>query len=204
MKALFALRVVLVSWLLVTLFPSFGSAQTLGATMITSLVATQGETITYTVVITNRTGNAVTGVSFSDVLDPNTALVAGSINTSPLAFPDSYPVLGNVQITIAAPGVLANDMDIDGVGPALAVIATNTASANGGNVSVAANGGFTYNPPRGFEGADTFTYILSDGEGFTDIGTVSLNVSGMIWFVNSAAPSGGDGRLTNPFSTLAA
>jgi len=177
-------------------------AQSLSATMTTSLVATQGETLTYTVVITNRTSNAITGVTFSDVLDPNTTLVGGSINTWPLAFPDSYSALGNVQITVAAPGVLANDVDLDGVGPALNVTAANTTSANGGNVAITANGGFTYNPPPGFEGTDTFTYTLNDGEGFTDVGTASLTVTGMVWFVQASAPAGGDGRLTGPFSAL--
>lgn len=172
--------------------------------MATSLIATQGGSLTYTVVITNLTSSAITGVTFNDVLDPNTTLIAGSINTSPLAFPDSYSALGNVQITIPGPGVLANDVDPDGIGPALAVTAATTTSANGGDVALTANGGFTYNPPRGFEGTDTFTYQLNDGEGFTDTGTASITVTGMVWFVNAAAPAGGDGRLTNPLNSLAA
>ncbi len=172
--------------------------------MATSLIATQGGSLTYTVVITNLTSSAITGVTFNDVLDPNTTLIAGSVNTSPLAFPDSYSALGNVQITIPAPGVLANDVDPDGIGPALAVTAATTTSANGGDVALTANGGFTYNPPRGFEGTDTFTYQLNDGEGFTDTGTASITVTGMVWFVNAAAPAGGDGRLTNPLNSLAA
>lgn len=189
--------------LLVCLLGVSARAQTsLGATMISSLVATQGETITYTAVLTNRTSNAITGVIFSDDLDANTTFVAGSVNTSPLAFGDAYGALGNVQVTIPAPGALGNDVDVDGVGPALSITAATTTSANGGNVTIAANGGFTYNPPRGFEGIDTFTYQLNDGEGFTDIGTVSMTVTGMIWFVNSAAPNGGDGRLTSPFNFL--
>src|ERR1041385_3681565 len=73
-------------------------AQNVSATMTTALVATQGSTLTYTVVITNRTGSAITNLGFNDVLDPNTTFVDGSVNTSPLAFPESYSVLGNVQI----------------------------------------------------------------------------------------------------------
>src|SRR5688572_27270470 len=126
--------------------------------MVSSLTATQGETITYTVVITNHTTNVVADVTFNDVLDPNTTFVPGSINTSPLAFEDSFAAVRNVQITVAAPGVLANDIDHDGVEPALSVTAATATSANDGNVSINANGGFTYNPPRGFEGIDTFVY----------------------------------------------
>ena len=39
----------------------------------------------------------------------------------------------------------------------------------------------------GFEGVDTFTYTLNDGEGNTDTATVSITVSGMIWFINNNA-----------------
>ncbi len=178
-------------------------AQNLSATMTTALVATQGQTLTYTVVITNHTASALAGVTFGAVLDQNTTLVPNSINTSPLALPDTYAALGNVRITNAAPGVRANDMDPDGVGPVLTVTAGSFTSANDGDVVLSANGAFSYNPPPGFEGADTFTYALNDGEGFTDTGTVTVNVSGMIWFVNSGGPAG-DGRLTNPFNSLAA
>lgn len=190
--------------LILALVAPWAHGQVLDATMISSLVATQGETITYTTVISNRTSSSITGLSFSDTLDPNTTFVPGSINTSPLAFSDSYAALGNVQITIPAPALLTNDVDVDGVGPALTVTAATTTSANGGNVTITANGGFTYNPPRGFEGIDTFTYQLNDSEGFTDVGTVSITVTGMIWFVNASAPAAGDGRLTSPFNTLAA
>ncbi len=82
-------------------------------------------------------------------------------------------------------------------------------SAQGGNVNLSADGSFTYNPAPGFEGADSFTYTLNDGEGPSDTATVSITVSGMIWFINNNAAScltlaAGCGRLTNPFSTLAA
>ena len=122
---------------------------------------------------------------------------------------DSYSAAGNIRITQAAPGVLANDSDPDGVGPALSVTAGTFLSANNGNVNLSADGSFTYNPPAGFEGTDTFTYTLSDGESNTDTATVSITVSGMIWFINNNAAScltlaAGCGRLTNPFSTLAA
>src|SRR5205085_1069962 len=56
----------------------------------------------------------------------------------------------------------------------------------------------------GFEGTDTFTYMLTDSEGSTDTGTCSITVTGMIWFINAAASAGGDGRQTAPFNTIAA
>lgn len=165
-------------------------------------MADSGDTLRYTVTITNAGDLDALGVAFSDALDANTMLVPGSINTSPIAVDDEYPVLGNVQISITAPGVLANDFDPDGVGPALVVSAFQNPSANGGDVTVNTNGSFTYDPPAGFEGADTFTYTVDDGEGSQDTATVSLTVSGMIWFVDDGEPGGGDGRLTAPFNAL--
>jgi Ca2+-binding RTX toxin-like protein len=164
--------------------------------------ADPGDTLKYTVGI-SAVGEDATGVTFTDTVDPNTAFVAGTLMTTPLARADSFSAAGNIRITVAAPGVLANDSDPDNVGPALTVTAGAT-SANGGNVNLSADGSFTFNPRAGFEGTDSFTYTLSDGEGNTDTATVTINVTGMIWFINNNAAAGGDGRLTNPFNSIAA
>jgi uncharacterized repeat protein (TIGR01451 family) len=164
--------------------------------------ADPGDTLKYTVVI-GATGMDAEGVTFTDTVDPNTAFVNGSLMTTPLARADSYSASGNIRIAAAAPGVLANDSDFDGVGPALNVTAGTFLSAQGGNVNLSADGSFTYNPPAGFEGSDSFTYTLNDGEGPSDTGTVTITVSGMIWFINNSASCPCDGRLTNPFNTLA-
>lgn len=163
-----------------------------------------GDTLGYTVVITNAGPTDALAVLFSDILDTNTTLIPSSVLTTPLALNDAYFAIGNVQISIAAPGVLLNDTDPDGAGPALSVTSFTGTSASGGNVTLNANGSFTYNPPPGYEGTDTFTYTLNDNDApnTTDTGTVSITVSGMIWFVNSAAGVGGDGRLTTPFNAL--
>jgi methionine-rich copper-binding protein CopC len=114
-------------------------------------------------------------------------------------------VLGNVSFNTASIpySVSTNDVSAN----AFTVTAFDVTSANGGTVSVAANGQFTYNPPRGFEGSDTFNYTISrtDGGG-TDTATVTINVSGMIWFIQNgaAACSPQCGRLSNPYPTLAA
>jgi uncharacterized repeat protein (TIGR01451 family) len=89
--------------------------------------ADPGDTLKYTVVI-GATGDDATGVTFSDTVDPNTAFVPGTIQTTPLARNDSYAAAGNIRITVAAPGVLANDNDADNVGPALTVSAAATST----------------------------------------------------------------------------
>jgi len=167
--------------------------------------ADPGDTLKYTVTI-GATGADATGVTFTDTVDPNTTFVAGTLMTTPIARPDSYTATGNVRIQVpAGSGVLANDSDPDGVGPAISATAGTFLSAQGGNVVLSADGSFTYNPPAGFEGTDTFTYTLNDNDtpNNTDTGTVSITVSGMIWFINNNVGSSGDGRLTSPFKTLA-
>ena len=84
--------------------------------------------------------------------------------------------------------------------PTAVVVASGT-STNSGNYSISSDGGFTYNPPPGFEGTDTFTYTATNGNG-TQNGTVSITVSGMIWFVDNGAVVNGDGRLISPFNCL--
>ena len=115
-----------------------------------------GNNITYTITIGNTGDAAATSMLFTDADPANTTFV--SVNSTPLARNDTYSAIGNVQITIpVGSGVLANDNDPDGVGPALTVSASPATTTGGGNLSVAANGGFTYNPAPGFTGADTFT-----------------------------------------------
>lgn len=163
--------------------------------------AEPGDTITYTVQI-NNSGTDATGVVFNDTVDANTTFVPGSITTTPVAIDDTYQAIGNVQINVpnGAGDLTSNDSDPDG-GPVTAVAGTTT-SANGGEVTINADGSFSYNPPAGFEGADTFTYTINGASAPSNTATATVNVAGMIWFVDAAAASGGDGRLTSPFNAL--
>ena len=160
------------------------------------LQADPGDTLKYTVAI-SAAGEDATGVTFTDTVDPNTAFVAGSLTATPVAVNDSYAATGNVRISVPAPGVLGNDF----AGVPSGSASGPATSANGGDVVVNANGSFTYNPAPGFEGSDSFTYTLTNSEGSNN-GTVTITVSGMIWFVNAAASCPCDGRLTNPFVDL--
>jgi hypothetical protein len=57
-------------------------------------------------------------------------------------------------LTIIAPGVLANDSDID----TNTITAILVAGPAHGTLSLNANGSFTYTPVADFNGADSFTY----------------------------------------------
>lgn len=170
--------------------------------------AQPGNTLTYTVVIANSGSTDATGVNFSDTIDPNTTLVSGSVKASPIAVDDSYHTIGNVNIAVpAAQGVVANDSN-SGFGT-LTVTQVNatpvpgTASTANGSVTMNSDGSFSYTPNAAFRGpTDSFTYKLDNGSGSTDTATVTIAVNGLIWFVDSSAAPGGDGRLSTPFNCL--
>lgn len=140
-------------------------------------------------------------------LPDNDATVTITVGSAAIASNDSYDVVGNVSI---APnnvtGVLAND-----AGGGLFVTAVNGLAGNmgvgvvtggGGNLTVNGNGSFMYNPLAGFTGSDSFTYTVDNGFSSPVTATVTLNVSGMVWFVNNNAASNGDGRLSSPFKLI--
>src|SRR5689334_879004 len=172
-----------------------------------------GDTLTYTVLITNSGTTDATGVNLSDTIDPNTTLVGGSVIASPIAVDDSYNTIGNVNISVpVAQGVIANDLNPNGAGT-LTVTKVNSTTVPGGGsatdstangiVTMSSDGSFTYTPNVAFRGStDSFTYTLDNGTGKIDTATVSIAVNGLVWFIDTAAAPGGDGRLSSPFNCL--
>ncbi len=161
-----------------------------------------GDILRYITIITNSGNMDDHNVVFRDRIDPNTTLVPGSINTTPIARNDLYQVTGNVMIEVSAPGVLANDNDPDG-GDIKANAIVAGSSANGGQVNLKEDGYFIYNPPPGFTGNDFFTYSIVDSDGNNGSAIVFISVNDMVWFVNESAVCPCDGRLTSPFNDLA-
>src|SRR6185369_9113184 len=106
---------------------------------------------------------------------------------SPLAFPDVYVAAQNTQLIVAAPGVLTNDTGIPA--PTAAPIAGG-ATAQGGTVTLNADGSFTYNPPTGFEGNDSFTYTATNGLTPNDTALVTLNVDAPPSVTNTTPANG--------------
>jgi Bacterial Ig domain/WD40-like Beta Propeller Repeat len=69
--------------------------------------------------------------------------------------------------------VLANDTDPDGD----ALTVTGNTQGTNGSVTCSADGECTYTPNAGFNGVDSFTYDISDGEGGIDTATVNVTVT---------------------------
>ena len=183
--------------------------------LATATTVAPGGTINYSVNIKNNGTTSptddATGVTFTDIIDAHTTLV---VNSAVAAVSDRYNAIGNVKLSIpdGSSDLLANDIDPDtgsNVGmTATAETKSSTQCAGCNNVTIAADGSFTYDPPVGFSGTDTFTYSAHSTVGpGTATETVTITVANEIWFINSdptACTSNCDGRLSHPFKTLAA
>jgi len=76
---------------------------------------------------------------------------------------------------VAAPGVLANDTDVDG-GTLSAVLVSQPTH---GSLTLNSNGSFTYVPAANYNGTDSFTYKANDGQADSGIATVSITITGV-------------------------
>jgi len=115
------------------------------------------------------------------------ALSVTAVNDPPVAANDSYSVTQGTALTVAAPGVLGNDTDIDS-----ALTAAVITGPSNGTLSLASNGSFTYTPAGTFYGTDSFTYRAGDGAlSSTAIVTITVNrlVYGFVNVQNLPPPS---------------
>lgn len=92
-----------------------------------------------------------------------------SANDLPVAGDDQATTDEDVAVVIE---VLGNDLDVDG--DALSVIA-----ANGGNgaVSIGSGGQLTYTPDADFNGSDSISYTIDDGNGGRDTAEIKVTVN---------------------------
>jgi hypothetical protein len=108
----------------------------------------------------------------------------------PVAVADAYATDQDIALLEPAPGLLANDSDVDD--DALTVQPAPVAGPSNGSVVLAADGSFTYTPAAGFVGTDTFTYRIDDGTGSTDDGVVTITVgptSFSVLYLRGSGPS---------------
>ncbi len=181
-----------------------------------------GDALTYTIVTNGTKGtaaitNAATGaftytpssnangtdtITFKArdaALDSNTATVTITItpvNDAPVAAGDSFTTNEDTTIAVVAPGILANDTDVDAGDTRTAVLVAGTTH---GALTFNADGSFSYTPASNFNGTDTFTYQAKDVAGaLSNIATVTITVTP----VNDAPVAGNDAYSTNEDTAL--
>jgi VCBS repeat-containing protein len=97
------------------------------------------------------------------------------VNEAPTAVADSYTTNEDVTLTIAAPGVLANDSDPDAGDTRTAVLLSGPSQ---GTLTLNADGSFSYTPAANYNGSDSFSYKDRDAAGAESSPvTVSINVN---------------------------
>src|SRR5438045_1746334 len=117
-----------------------------------------------------------------------------SVNDAPVAAnDDSYTTPEDTQLTVAAPGVLANDSDVDG-DPLSTILVTGPSH---GTLTLNGDGSFSYMPALNFNGIDTFTYKATDGQAQSGIATATITVTP----VNDAPVAANDDNYTTPEDT---
>jgi T1SS-143 domain-containing protein len=116
------------------------------------------------------------------------AVTVSPVADAPVAIDDAATVTEDTPFTSVV-SLIANDTDADG--DVLTAVAGTFATAQGGSVTIAANGSYVYTPAANFNGTDSFTYTVTDGA-LTDTGTVTLTVNA----VNDAPVAGADTAST--------
>jgi hypothetical protein len=102
------------------------------------------------------------------------SVTVSEVATSPLAVPDAYDVMENGILMVYAPGVLANDSDMDIPADTLtAILGTSTMH---GDLILNPNGLFVYVPDPMWSGIDTFIYKVYDGTSYSEPVSVTITV----------------------------
>ncbi|HEX2244566.1 MAG TPA: Ig-like domain-containing protein, partial [Gammaproteobacteria bacterium] len=96
------------------------------------------------------------------------------INDAPVANNDSYVVDQSGTLNTPSPGVLTNDTDADG--DSLVAILLSGPS-NAAFFALGPGGAFSYIHNGSATTGDSFTYRVSDGATFSNIATVSINIT---------------------------
>jgi hypothetical protein len=107
----------------------------------------------------------------------NTADNAPALETiraliQPTAVNDTATTLEDTALVVSAPGVLTNDLEPNGF--VLSVL-SYTQPAHGA-ATVSANGAYTYIPAANYNGTDSFTYTVTNGNARASTATVNLTV----------------------------
>ena len=102
-------------------------------------------------------------------------ITVNGVNDPPVANDDFYSASEDTELNIEAPGVLANDSDID----SLELETQLMTDPIFGTVVLNLDGSFIYTPQENYIGSDSFTYRVFDTDLYSNIATVNIDVQYM-------------------------
>jgi VCBS repeat-containing protein len=143
----------------------------------------------------NRSGQAVLSIQAVDAplgglsAVENLTITILPVNDAPIAVTNGYTTNEDTLFSLAAPGLLANDTDVDLPADLLKAVAGNFTSDLGAPVVVSEDGSMTYDPrsigqfqllTNGQSIADTFVYQIQDSAGLVSSpATVTITIQGI-------------------------
>jgi hypothetical protein len=113
------------------------------------------------------------GAWFAFESDVRLRIEARPVDSPPAGGGDGYAVDEDRALAVAAPGVLANDVDDDG-DPLVAVLEVGPAH---GALVLRPDGSFSYAPAADYHGPDGFRYRISDGDLLSEPIDVAITVT---------------------------
>ncbi len=139
---------------------SHGTVSIVDGQVVFTPAANYNGPASFTYTISDGAGGTSTGV---------VNLTVDSVNDAPVAVNDIATLAEDSSVVI---NVLGNDTDVDG--DVLSVVGVNQPAH--GSVTLNDDGTVTYTPAANYNGADSFTYVVTDASGATSTATVSLRV----------------------------
>jgi len=121
-------------------------------------------------------------------------ITVNSVNDAPVAGDDAYSTNEDTGLGVAAPGVLANDADVEGD----ALNALLVVGPSDGLFTLNLDGSFLYTPNPNFNGIDSFSYVANDGLLDSNIATVLITVDP----INDSPVAVNDGYVTDEDTAL--
>ncbi len=122
------------------------------------------------------------------------AITVSPVNDAPISVTDTYSINEGAMLRIPAPGVAANDFDIDNSSLTVILISRTT----NGNLSLQPDGSFTYVHDGSETTTDSFTYKVSDGTAEGNTATVTFTINP----VNDAPVAVADAAYVNEDEVL--
>jgi Bacterial Ig domain/Bacterial cadherin-like domain len=156
----------------------------------------------------NSTNSAVGNTTLN--VNDNVTTGAGAADGRP-ATPDptdTSPATDRPHKEITG-NIFANDTDPDNPSSGFTATAGTFPTNDGGSVTIQADGDFNFEPAPSTsctDHSDFFSYTLNDnstGGNATSTGTVTVAISGCVWYANNGDAEGNSGTSEKPFDTVA-